>query len=148
MSVPASLKDVQHQSLRDLLGTRCMSAAGLVIGSVSAATLKTTNAITYCIDGVVYTKATAAPAFTDVTVQAASTTKYYLLSIDAAGDFLITNGAVGGDIPAVPANHAPVGYAKVVTSDAGTFIPATTLLSAAQVTDTYYDLTIMPLAAG
>lgn len=148
MSQSASMKDVQHQSLRDLLGTRGMSAPGVVIGSVSAAKVKTTNTFTYCIDGVVYTAASAETVFTDVTVQAASTTKYYLLSIDAAGTFLITNGAVGGDIPALPANHAPVGYVRVVTDATGTFVPATDNLSDAAVTDTYYDLSIMPLAAG
>ena len=56
-----SVRDVKHQGIRDLIATRNLSAAGLVIGSGDATKLKTTNTITYCIDGVVYTKATTSP---------------------------------------------------------------------------------------
>lgn len=145
--IGASLSRVQHQALRDLLGTRGLSYPLVVIGSGDAKKIKTTNTFEYCIDGVSYTKATTETVFTDVTVQAISTTKYYLLSIDAAGTFLITNGAVGGDLPALPANHCAVGYVRVVTDATGTFVPGTDDLSDAAVTDTYYNLSIMPTAA-
>ena len=146
MSKNVSLGNVNHDDLRSLLGTYCMSAPGIVIGSGDAKKMKTTNTVTYCIDGIVYTKATTETVFTDVTVQAASTTKFYMLSINAGGTFVITNGPVGGGLPATPDGYCPIGYVKVVTDASGTFVPATDDLSDAAVTDTYYDFVRKPVS--
>ena len=146
MSKNVSLANVTHDDLRSLLGTYCMSEPGIVIGSSDAKKVKTTNTVTYCIDGIIYTAATAETVFTDVTVQAASTTKYYMLSINAGGTFVITNGAVVGDLPDTPADYCPLGYVRVVTDATGTFIPATDDLSDAAVTDTYYDFCRKPVS--
>ena len=146
MSKNVSLGNVNHDDLRSLLGTYCMSAPLLVIGSGDATKIKTTNTTTYCIDGVIYTAATAETVFTDVTVQAISTTKFYLLSLNAGGTFVITNGPVGGGLPDTPADNCPIGYCKVVTDATGTFVPATDDLSDAAVTDTYVDIVRKPVS--
>ena len=146
MSKNVSLDNTKHDDLRSLLGTYCMSAAGTVIGSSDAKKIKIGNTVTYCIDGIIYTKATAETVFTDVTVQAASTTAFYLLSANAAGTLVITNGVAGGGLPATPADNCPIAYLRVVTDATGTFVPATDDLSDAAVTDTYYDICRKPVS--
>lgn len=139
-----SIAHIDHDALRSLLDTYCMSAPLLVIGSGDAKKIKTTNTVTYCIDGVIYTKATAETVFTDTTVQAISTTHFYLLSVNAAGTLVITNGLAGEGLPDTPADYCPIGYVKVVTDATGTFVPATDDLSDAAVTDTYVDIARKP----
>lgn len=140
------LKDAQSAVMRILLGTRCDSAAGLTIGSSSAAKLKIANTVQYCIGGVRYSVTTEEVAFTDTTVQPISSTRYYVLCYNAAGTGLIVNGTNGTDLPNVPAGYCPVGYAKLVTDATGTFVPATDDLSDAAVTDTFADIAVLPLA--
>jgi hypothetical protein len=139
-----TLKDITQQILRQQIGTRAYSTGALAIGTV-AATVKTTAAIEFSIDNVLYTKAATDNLFahTDLTVQAADTTKYYLLSLTAAGAGVITQGT-STKLPEVPAGNCPVGYIKVVTV-AVTFTPATTSHAAAGVTTTYVNLAQMPL---
>lgn len=141
-----TLDSISDASLKFLLGNRTIEAAAVAIGSTASAVA--TGAFKYTIGGVIYTKSAVAAgtAFTDVTVQAANTTKLYLVTINAAGTITIINGEAlpaGGKpndlrVPACPLDSAPVGVVKVETTAA--FIPATTLLSAGTVTDTYYDL--------
>jgi hypothetical protein len=129
--------------MRHLLGTRCLSSAGLAIGSGDATKLKIANTVTFMIDGVIYTKTTAEIVFTDVTVQPISTTCYYLLSLDSGGNGVITTGTANA-LPDPPAGFCPVGYVKVVTDGTGTFVPATDDLSDAAVTDTYVNIGVLP----
>ena len=138
------LQDVQSAVMRQLVGTRCLSSAGLAIGTSSAAAVKIANTVTYSIGGVIYTKTTAEIAFTDTTVQADGTTKYYLLSLNAAGTGLISTGTAN-DLPNPPADYCPIGYVKVVC-DGAAFTPGTTLLSASGITDTYVNITVLPLS--
>jgi hypothetical protein len=140
-----SLTDAQSAVMRTLLGTRCDSAAGLTIGSSSAAALKIANTVQYSIGGVRYSVTTEEVAFTDTTVQPISTTRYYVLAYNASGTGKIFNGTNSTDLPNIPATHCPVGYVKVVTDATGTFVPATDDLSDAAVTDTYADIAVLPL---
>lgn len=140
-----SLEDVQSAAMRVLVGTRAATAAGLTIGSSDASKLKIANTVQYSIGGVAYSVTTEEVAFTDTTVQAASTTRYYVLAYNAAGTGTIYNGTTSSDLPTIPVTHCPVGYVKVVTDATGTFVPATDDLSDAAVTDTYVDITVLPL---
>jgi hypothetical protein len=142
-----SLKSITTAVQRFLLGTRAFTTGALAIGTTKSK-IKTAAAINYCIDGIMYVKAATDDlfVFTDVTVQAISTTKYYLLCLDASGTATVISGTSTG-LPAIPDGVCPVGYVKIVTSAAGTFVPATTLLDAAQVTATYVNLSCAPSAA-
>lgn len=114
----------------------------------NAATIKTTDACSYVIDGVIYEKAaTDNIAITATTEQAVSTYRLYLVSIDAAGTVTVTAGtAVATDtatLPALPASSAPLGYFKIATDGSTTYTGGTTDNGAAGITDTYVDLAFM-----
>lgn len=124
--------------------TQCFNAAGLAEGT-TAATFKTTNAITYTIDGVRYTKAaTDDLAFTAAAVQATDTNCIYLVCIDASGTVSTVKGtavaaASAASCPAPTAATCPIGWIHVATASAATFTAGTTDLGAANVTDTFVD---------
>lgn len=140
------VENVHSDALRALTGTRCNAAAGVAEATTLAGGFQIANAIDYCIDGVLYAKA----AEDDVAFssghaeQADGTTRYYLVQIDAAGTLSTVQGEEDGEIPDPSDDNCPVGAIKVVT-DGGTFTPGTTDLSDAAVTDTYYDLAVLPL---
>lgn len=117
----------------------------LLAEGTNANTIKTTNAVTYTINGVNYTKAaTDNIAMTACAQQATDTYCLYLVSIQADGDVVITKGTeVATDtavLPAIPASEAPLGYIKIATASGATFTSGTTDLGAANVTDTYTEL--------
>lgn len=143
--------------LRSQVLNRCVNGgagvggAGLTEGT-NANTLKTANAISYTIDGRLYTKAaTDNIAMTAATQQAVSTYCLYLVSVDAAAAVTVTKGtSVGTDVavlPALPADSAPIGYFKIVTDGVTTFTSGTTDLSAAGITETYADLAVVNTGA-
>lgn len=84
------------------LGTACITRAILAINAASAATVRTTNAIVYTIDGIIYNRvALAAQALTAFDqkpfyVQPANTTVYYTLALDAAGNVRVMQGDFAG----------------------------------------------------
>lgn len=95
-------------------------------------------------------------------VQPANTTVYYLVSFDAANNVAISQGSYAGQqiaystnltkvltgdggYPQEPSGYTAVGVVKVVTG-ATTFTPGTTLLDAANVTATYFDVARVPVA--
>lgn len=139
------LGDIHTQVLRNLLGNRCYDNAGIAIATTKTRA-KTVNAISYSIDGVLYTKAGTDNLFvhTDVTVQAADTTKYYALCLDSSGNASIIQGTSTA-LPDIPATKCIVGALKVVTV-AVTFTPATDNHDASGVTTTYYNLSCIPTA--
>jgi len=167
------LGDVVTEEVRNLLGNRCFDTAGLVIGSSAPAKVKIANTINYCIDGILYTKTSAEIAHTNLAVQAADTTKFYLLSLDKSGNGLITQGvsvltatltaeiarlvALGYSstdasniaegklcpLPKLDSAQTVIGAIKVVTV-AVTFTPATDSQAASGVTTTYYNLSCVP----
>lgn len=164
----ATLKDSFTENDRELHGYRNTSAAVLAINGAGAATFKTTNAYAYLCDGIYKAKtALAAQAFSaGHAVQAAGTTMYYAVGLDASGNVstyqgtapnanaiaaAIQNGSgsasVVGSIPDVPNGVTPVGLIKVVTNSATTFTAGTTALDAAGVTVTFYDIALLPSIA-
>lgn len=139
-----TLTDITNAVMRAQIGTRNYLSGQLAIGG-TATKVKLAAAIDFSIDNVLYHKAITDDFFvhTDLTVQAADTTKYYLLTIDASGDDHVTQGTAT-ELPAVPADQCPVGYLKVVTV-AVTFTPATDSHAKSGVTTTYVNLAQMPL---
>ena len=109
LTIP-SLADIADAALRKLLGTRAFSTGALAIGSTKAK-VKTAAAIGYCIGGGMYTQAATDDLFvhTDVTVQAADTTKYYALCLDATGAASVIQGTATA-LPVVPDTKCIVGY--------------------------------------
>ena len=125
--------------------------AGLAEGT-NANTIKTTVAVDYVIDSVVYSKAiTDNIAMTAQPVQAVSTTCQYAVTINAAGTVAIRKGTeqpTGSGFPLtwpnIPATDAVLGAIKVVTGAAATFTSGSTDLSAAGVTATYVNAVALP----
>ncbi len=140
-----SLKSLLDMPLRFLIGTRAFTSGVLATGS-TASRVTTGAAINYCIGGQMYLKAATANAFvhTDLTVVADGETRYFLLSLNAAGTALITQGT-STSLPECPADNCPVGAMKIVCSG-GSFTPATTSHAGTGVTTTYYNLSTMPVA--
>lgn len=107
----SALKDIQNALLRKALGNFCLSKITLEINAGSAATVKSTGAILFAIDGVVYTHAALANQAITVThdfqgnlvangvakyTQPVETTVYYLLSLNAAGTLAVSQGTYLG----------------------------------------------------
>jgi len=102
-------------------------------------------------------------------VQPAGVTTYLTLALNAAGTVAVVQGtyagqkpgqdpAVGvgpaynngtsfigsGAVPDVPAGYTAIAVIKVVTAGVATFTPGTTLLDAANVTPSYFDVAVLP----
>lgn len=106
--------------------------------------VRTTTTATYRIDGIFKSKASTDDFWTlsGTTVTDGNFQKY-LLCIDASGAASIVEGTQGASagavvLPAWPASKSVLGILQVQTVGA-TFVPGTTGLDAATVTDTYYD---------
>lgn len=135
-------------------GYMSLSAAGLAEGTNSA-TFKTTATLAYTSNGVIKSKG----ATDNLTFSSGHTAlgQYqaclFAVWINGAGDSVTTTQgpivASGDPCPVPPAGAAGttlVGLIKVTTG-ATTFTPGTTDLGAANVTDVYYDCSLMPGAA-
>jgi hypothetical protein len=174
----AALKDISNGIIRKALGNSCLSKITLAINAAGAATVKSTGAISFTIDGVFYTKAALAAQALTIThdrnglavggqnlskyVQPINTTVYYLLCLNAGGTVAVVQGDYAGqatqypdlqrtlfgtgDVPQEPAGYTAIGLIKVATNGVATFDPATTLLDAAGLTVTYFDLEFVPSA--
>lgn len=176
----AKLSDLTNSALVSLLSNFNLVKGVLAINIGGAATVKSTNAYTYAVNGVQYTKAALAAqaitathdAFGNVAagyVQPAGVTAYLTLALNAAGTVAVVQGtyagqkagsdpAVGvgpaynqgtsfigsGAVPDLPAGYAAIGVMKVVTTGAATFTPGTTVLDAANVAVTYFDVSLLP----
>lgn len=131
------------------LGNLCLSPAGLTIGSGDAAKIKIANTVDYTIGGIFKQKTTAEVALTPTTHDITDgSEKVFVVSLDGSGTATITGGteAVGSGnatIPDGPAGECVIGHVRVFTTGAG-FTAGTTLLSAAEVTDTYTDVSHLP----
>lgn len=135
-------------------GFQSLTAAGIAEGT-NANTYKTTNTLTYTINGVFKSKgATDNVAFTSgIGTVPPSSAALYAVWIDTSGNFSNTRGPVvdAADPCPVPtqtaANVALVGLIKIVTNASATFTPGSTDLSASGVTDSFFDCSVMPGAA-
>lgn len=132
--------------------TACYSKAGLAEGT-NAGTIKTVApngaGVDYAIDGIAYHLAdTDNIAMTALAAQAADTKCLYLIQVNAAGTVSIKKGkeelttdvtnGMGLQWPQPDDNNCPIGGFKIATV-AVTFTSGTTDLSAAGITDTFYD---------
>ena len=158
MNVQDSLVAGGSQPLMDLLDTLVRPTAswaniGLVIGTSSAAKVKTTSASSCTFGGIFGTAlaATTEVAFTatthDIAASASSVQEAcYLLSVNAAGTATLTMGAVSSGagtalVPDCPADNCAIGYLRLaVAAGATSFDASTDLLSATHLTDTYYSI--------
>lgn len=94
-------------------------------------------------------------------VQPAETTVIYVLALNAAGTVAVVQGTYDGQsvtypadlskiitgngaVPTEPDGYTAIGALKVETAAATTFTPGTTLLDAAGVTVTYFDIAALP----
>lgn len=148
----SDLRIADHTDLVTLLGT-CNYGKPAVAEGTNAHTLLTAAATIFSIAGQQYTKAiTDNIAMTAAAAQADGYTGWYLISINAAGTVLVTQGrltatssydATQKQLPDVPAANCPLAAMKIVTSG-GTFTSGTTDLSATGVTATFFDLARVP----
>lgn len=156
-----NFSDIDHAALRSLLGARCYGKAGLAIDATPA-DVETTSAVDYSIDGVMYTLAITAAidisaaavideagGTTTMTAQATATDRIYLLVVNAAGTIKVVQGtavATGATCPCpgVPSGYCAFGAVKVANASGSDFTFGTTSLATANVTDTYYDLSLAP----
>lgn len=168
----SKLNDINAGPIRDLIAGAVFTKPVLAINAASAATVKTTNAIVYSVNGVLYSKALLSAQSIAVThnsfgnaggayVQPSSTTAYYTLGLDAAGAVTVTQSSFAGQdlsvlnagtsargsgyIADAPAGSTPFGVIKVVTGASATFTAGTTALDAAGITATYFDINALPL---
>ena len=126
------LKNVQRRDIRNLLANRVFNKPVLAINLGGAATVKTTAAIDYCIDGIAYQKAIlSAQALTvDTTAQEAitgqktfhtqqaNTTAFLLLVVDKDGNVRCLQGLANGQSQVViGSNTIDLGYCKVPKGD-------------------------------
>lgn len=130
-------------NLKRVLSNLCLADAGVAIGT-TVAKVKFANNITYLIDGEFKAKTATDDFWTlsGTTITDGNTNKY-LLCIDAAGAASIVEGTQAASagavvLPAWPASKSVVGILTVATAGAE-FVPGTTALDAATVTDTYFD---------
>lgn len=136
------LRKLDHQQLRDVIGTCNYGKPGLAEGT-NANTIKTVAATVYSIGGQQYSKAaTDNVAMAALAAQAVSTTAYYLASVNAAGTVKLTKGTdnVIDVLPEVPSGYCQIGAIKIDTDATHTFTSGTTDLSATGITASFYDL--------
>lgn len=136
-----------------------LSAAGLVIGSVSAAKVKIANTVNYVINGAFKSISTQEVAFTatthDIPANASAVQEaVYVLTVALNGTVSITMGLIATGsgkalVPdALPANQAVIGQVRIaVAAGATSFTAATTLLNNGALTVTYTDLESLPITA-
>lgn len=103
------LSDVTAAALLGLLGNVSLSKAVLAINIGGAATVKTTNALTYTVNGVLYAKAALAAQSIVVTHDAygnafsgyvvpVNKTVYLTLALNAAGAVSVVQGTFAGQV--------------------------------------------------
>ena len=140
-------------------GTRCFSKAGLAEGT-NAATIKTAApngaGVDYSIGGLMYHLAdTDNIAMNALAQQAALTKCLYCVQVNAAGTVTLkkgtevltadlTAGTKGLSWPLPDDGNCAIGYIKIALASTATFTSGTTDLSAANVTATYYDVSLPP----
>ena len=139
--------------------TMSMSAAGLAVGT-AATQFAWTGTPSIVIDGLPYpTTAHTACAFSNGhTTQTADTVCLYGVWVGATGNVvtyqgeIVGAGALSAGLVALPippdatAGLAPLGLIRVAVTNtaSSTFVPNTTSLAAANITDTYIDCLKMP----
>lgn len=134
--------------------THCLGDAAAGNGDPASSTA-TTATVTYVIDGVFYSVSdTASIAFSSGhTTQPVLTQCYYLFQINSAGTWSSVQGPILStsspetlQMPKPTAGNCPIFAVKVSLASTATFVPGTTLFTASNVTETYYDLSHQPIS--
>lgn len=124
-----------------LHANRCLANPGIAIGT-TVQKVKTVNAVSYRIEGALFTKAATDDFWTlSGTTIPDGSTNVILLLVDAAGAASVLEGtpattAGAVRLPALPQAKAVMGYLTIATAGA-TFVPGTTALNAGTATVTY-----------
>ena len=148
------LAGVNHRALRQMLGNKVLNFVGLVIGSGTLSAVDY-DAFDFTIGGRAYEQAagtdealTVLDYYGDTAVQAADTTCFYLITVNAAGTENVIKGQDDEEtkLPGIPDTECLIGIIKIVTV-AVTFTIGTTSFGAAGVTDTFYDYVHAPVTA-
>lgn len=124
---------------------------GVLAEGTNANTMKTTAAIDFAIDGVLYSKAaTDNIALTACAAQADLTSCMYVILVKSDASVVTRKGTeqkTGSGLPmfwpAIPSDEVVIGAIKVANSG-GTFTAGSVDLGAATVTDTYYNFMQLP----
>lgn len=149
------LADINHRALRNALGNRPLNYVGLVIGSGTTSAVDY-DAFDFTIGGRCYEQAagtdealTVLDYYGDSVVQAAETTCFYVICVNASGVEYAIKGKDNEttNLPGIPDGYCPIGLIKIVTAAGYTFTIGTTGFDATGITDTFYDYTIMPVTA-
>jgi hypothetical protein len=121
-----------------------VASFGDLVRATTASQLRLMAALNFFIGDQLFDKpATDNIPITASAAQPASTTRYYLISIDAAGT-VTTSAGVTRTVPAPPVGSVAIGVMRVVTGAGTTFTPGTTALNAAGVTTTFANLVRYP----
>lgn len=114
---------------------------------IGAKGVKTTNTIQFVLDGHAGSQTTQTNVAIGGAVIPVSSYRWYTLSIDTAGTVTATPGEDNkNQLPEAPANQTIIGAFKIATNADTTFTPGLTSLNRAGITDTYYDLSCVPVA--
>lgn len=166
-----TLRDIPQESWRELLGNRSLNSGTLAIDA-NTNDVQTSAAVNYIIDGVFYQLAiqaaidlsgiyriteggTVAGAAGGYTAIPDGYTCAYILVVDTSGNIRvvegtqvantdITEGTKTCECPSCPPNHAVFGAVKVANASGSSFTFGTTGLDTSGVTDTYYNLSVVP----
>ncbi|GAB6037122.1 hypothetical protein JCM15519_16810 [Fundidesulfovibrio butyratiphilus] len=133
------------------LMNRTLASGGLAIKAAASAVVKTAAAISYSINGKLYSFAAGDVALTSVAAStvAAGNARVFFLFLDSAGDFSIVASdevavASLASVAVMPEYDCdtlvPFGAIKVSNGTASTFTPGTTALDTASLTVAYVNL--------
>lgn len=119
----SSLNTILSADVRKVLANRCLTKATLDINAGTAATIKTTGATTYTVDGVMYSKAALAaqsmapthdafgsPVASGIAayVQPTGTVVFYVVSVNAAGTVAVSQGSYAGQSQVFPGDLSKI----------------------------------------
>ena len=107
----SSIVNIVSADVRKVLANRCLTKATLAINAAAAATIRTTGATTYTVNGVMYSRDAISAQSIAVThdcfgnlvaagvaayVQPTLTTVFYVISVNAAGTVAVSQGSYAG----------------------------------------------------
>ena len=160
MTKAVNLSHAGSEAMRGLLGNRSFDKAIFAIDANSE-NVQTGAAVDFCIKGIMYTLGIDAEI--DISADVATTNtvatgyeKIFVFCVDAAGAYTVIEGDArltadidsGAKVEHWPENMgsdvAAFAAVKVKNATGSLFTLGITLLDAANVTDTYYDLSVVP----
>jgi len=147
------LGGVNHRALRNLIGNRPLNYVGLVIGSGTTSAVDY-DAFDFIVGGRCYEQAagtdealTVLDYYGDTATQAAGTTCFYVICVNASGVEYAVKGKDDETTspPGIPDGYCPIGIIKIATAAGYTFTIGTTAFDATGITDTFYDYVHIPV---